>query len=70
MSEMVERGAQAIVNAGYNPYTAAAIARVVIEAMREPTEEMFCEGIRQFGNGLDDRDAKDVWMAMIDEALK
>lgn len=47
-------------------------ARVVIEALRDPTESMLEAGSIDLGAGgeLDDRNLSEVWKLMIDEALK
>lgn len=63
MSEMIERLAQAIIDAGYNPATARPIARIVVAAMREPTKEMI--------EAHDDYPfMPEAMNAMIDAALK
>ena len=57
---------------------ALAHARAIIEAMREPTEEMFCAGDERIIEALNDisgiaRDptpAKASWQAMIEAALE
>jgi hypothetical protein len=66
MSEMVDRIASAIVDAGYNPATARPIAKIAIAAMREPTNRMLDSGADQ----LECDGEKECWQAMIDEALK
>ena len=43
------------------------LARDVIEAMREPTEEMYGDKI---GEALQDSDPTNVWQAMIDAILE
>ena len=47
------------------------MARVAIEAMREPTEEMIVDGsINPGAWGVDRQYTIDAWQAMIDAALK
>ena len=64
MSEMIERLARAIEaesNYVISQHHAKALARVAIEAMREPTEAMLSTSGYQ--------DADEVWRDMIDAAL-
>lgn len=68
MSEMIERVALEIQAAGYNPATAMGIARIAIEAMREPTAEMIIAGQRS--HRAIDFSSLVVWRAMIDRVLK
>lgn len=78
MSEMIERLASAILNSGMVPSLSfpddyEKLARIVIEAMREPVGDMCWEGARAAAASLGDLthyQAKHVWGAMIDEALK
>lgn len=63
MNEMVERVAQAIIVAGYNPATAENIARIAITAMREPTEAMKAVTSENTWHAVQD------YQAMIDAAL-
>lgn len=83
MSEMVERVAKAILETmdltdGLDGTAAENYARAAIEAMREPTEAMFCAGDERIIEALNDHTrilrhvtpAQDAWQAMIDEALK
>ena len=75
MSEMIERVAKAIDAAANDaaddyeeycsPRMALAAARAAIEAMREPTDEMFRDG--QEISEL--KMAEETWWAMIDAAL-
>lgn len=72
MNEMIERVSKAIqdekdkcINDGEN--SNLRIARAVIKAMREPTEEMCMVDTPDMPAG---GEAKDVWYAMIDEILK
>lgn len=79
MSEMVERVAQAICGDD-NPANILAVhrsrARAAIEALREPTEEMLsaaespAELFGQRFKWLSEDEARTVWNAMIDQALK
>lgn len=62
MSEMVERVALAIA-------ASDDIARLAIKAMREPTEDMQSAGYNA-GHASYREEARMVWQAMIDEALK
>ena len=64
MSEMLDRVAKAIIDAGYNPATAADIARISIEAMREPTEDMANEA-----ECAEPFSFEAMWKAAIDAAL-
>lgn len=51
MSTMIEQVARAIIVAGYNPATAENIARIAIEAMRNPTDAMIeraAEALREY----------------------
>lgn len=74
MVEMVERITD-IINrrTGFAPVTCESMARDILEAMREPTEEMECTARDKFvwGPYIDDPKAepKPVWQAMIDAAL-
>jgi hypothetical protein len=63
-SEMVRRLGFVIRQGRTDNLTSEQIARVVIEAMREPTEAMIDAG------GHDDYDPRWVWQIMIDEALQ
>jgi len=75
---MIERVAQAIsgvIPAG-NDYATDA-ARAAIEAMREPTDEMLCDGAEAGDHGVlngelhpERRSVGLVWYGMIDAALK
>jgi len=76
MTDMVERVAKAIVNCGpkrwedladYERRAAmAVVARVAIEAMREPTEAMLACELRFQGEQLG---YAEIWRRMIDAAL-
>lgn len=73
MSEMIERVAKAIEAAGYNPATAPAIARIAIEAIREPTDAMldapWTAGVKAGDYTMTVNEAGNAWGFMIDEAL-
>ena len=45
-------------------------AEAAIAAMREPTEVMLCEGLRQPCADIEEYDLKVAWQAMIDEVLR
>jgi hypothetical protein len=67
MSEIMDRVAKAIRDTAFEGGGSREIARAVIEAMREPTEEMrdaatHVEGVAEYFG--------EVWRAMIDEALR
>jgi hypothetical protein len=72
MSEMIERGARAILAEGGFTQDAEAMdfarryARAVIEAIREPTPEML-EASRMFQRVCDQPEM--IWTVMIDEIL-
>lgn len=71
MSEMVERVARAIEaksNFAISQHHAKALARAVIEAMREPTGEQRA-AVRAIPTGNWEI-ARDYWRTMIDAALK
>lgn len=81
MSEMLDRVIVAISSEmGQHPKNAVCerAARAVLEAMREPTEPMFCAGDEHIIAALNDhggvrRDptpAQGAWQAMINEALR
>lgn len=89
MSEMIERVAAAIDPAAFSgeavqPYwelwvkdrqaKARRLAKTVIKAMREPTEDMRLEGESRatsgIGHAVDDDAVPKVWRGMIDVALK
>jgi len=66
--EMIERVAKAISGSGVTSPTSIRKARAAVLAMRAPTEAM-CDAME----GLHlcrVEDAKQIWPAMIDEALK
>lgn len=76
MSEMLERAAKAVVDAGHNPATAYAIARLVVSSIREPTKD-----VQEAGDDLDDwgvpsdpgagnASALAHWTEMIDAILR
>jgi hypothetical protein len=77
MSEMVERVAQAMQRASrtdalVNSY-AIFLARVAIEAMREPTASMLIGArdwsLKKNGQGVGDDQATGCWQAMLDAVL-
>jgi ribosomal silencing factor RsfS len=74
---MSERVVRAIVDAGYNPATAENIARIAIEAMREPTDAMVIAAMAPYRHEIDDKmraafdqTIRGYWRSMIDEMLK
>jgi hypothetical protein len=75
MSEMVERVASAVSEAmmdcsgiEYREEEPRIVARAAIKAMRVPTQAMFEAG--QAGDNWSQMDARLIWRAMIDEALR
>lgn len=74
MSEMIDRVAEAI-GGVVDLYPSRAVARVVIEAMRQPTKAMlaagaFADAARvQPSFEITEADADGVWGAMIDAVL-
>jgi hypothetical protein len=81
MSEMIEQVAEALIAANERlSWTEARdLARVVIEAMREPTDAMIVAGFFDADHSIEsvgdlapppEDQPRLIWQAMIDEALK
>lgn len=76
MNEMLNRIANAIVDTPNASDYSELVARNVVKAMREPTEQMKGEGAKasHIHLGADEsigyEGATDVWQSMIDEILK
>ncbi len=66
-SEMKERIAD-VINRHKNTHDEPALARLILEAMRHPTEDMKGYAKHRLP-GIERGTAHDVWMLMIDEAL-
>ena len=71
MTDMIDRVAKAINDTmlQHGDYKPDELARAAIEAMREPTDEMY-QGVCALDKMWRDSNSAEIWQAMIDAALE